>query len=364
MSIIFKKNQLMFLLIVAMFMLALLQPNFAFAEAGNLDNSPITVGLCNIFELAGGNIGKAIAIFAIVAVGFGFFTGKFSIALVIGITLGIGILFGAPKIIAALTGENVVDCATVSAGDDVVCPFNISFSGIAMDNINSNNKSFTLTSNSMDLARISCKAASTGQNDIRPQLTPLTSSSTLRAATVTSFITSIIGNSLSSSVIDNSSSVFLTTSSMTADINFTVTTSSYCQGIKAALTYDSTSACSGGKIIAVSSTGGSSPTTGALCAPSATPGLGTSPFSTSNVTHFGNFQSGHGGGDLIIKPGFLNDTRTFAIGSRQITATCASGVWNLTTSSNAAANVATATTTAPVPMSATGATAVTINFTP
>ena len=76
MSISFKKHQLVFLLMLAVFVFALFYPNFSFAqsgEAGNLDHSPITRGLCNVFGLASGNIGKAIAIFAIVAVGFGFF---------------------------------------------------------------------------------------------------------------------------------------------------------------------------------------------------------------------------------------------------------------------------------------------------
>jgi type IV secretion system protein VirB2 len=130
MSIFLKKHQLVFLLMLIMLLFTLFQPNFAFAQsgqAGNLDNSPISRGLCNVFELVGGNIGKALAIFAIVMVGFGFFSGKFSIALVIGITLGIGILFGAPKIIAALTGEQTVNCKNVTPGDDIVCPGALSF---------------------------------------------------------------------------------------------------------------------------------------------------------------------------------------------------------------------------------------------
>ena len=129
MSIIYKKNHLAFLLAIAMFLLVIFGPKFALAAPSKvalnpdgLDQSPVTRGLCNVFEMANGNIGKAIAIFAIVAVGFGFFTGKFSIALVIGITLGIGILFGAPKIIAALTGNQAVDCSTITSGDAVECP--------------------------------------------------------------------------------------------------------------------------------------------------------------------------------------------------------------------------------------------------
>ncbi len=141
MSIIYKKNHLAFLLAIAMFLLIIFGPKFALAgvslSANGLDQSPITRGLCNVFEMANGNIGKAIAIFAIVAVGFGFFTGKFSIALVIGITLGIGILFGAPKIIAALTGDGAVDCSTITSGEAEVCDGYLSFSGIpSMGNAN------------------------------------------------------------------------------------------------------------------------------------------------------------------------------------------------------------------------------------
>ena len=134
MSIIYKKNHLAFLLAIAMFLLVIFGPKFALAQvtlaSNGLDQSPITRGLCNVFEMASGNIGKAIAIFAIVAVGFGFFTGKFSIALVIGITLGIGILFGAPKIISALTGGEAVDCGTITSGEAEVCDGYLSFSGL------------------------------------------------------------------------------------------------------------------------------------------------------------------------------------------------------------------------------------------
>ena len=133
MSIIYKKNHLAFLLAIAMFLLVIFGPKFALADVSlsdnGLDQSPVTRGLCNVFEMANGNVGKSIAIFAIVACGFGFFTGKFSIALVIGITLGIGILFGAPKIIAALTGGSAVDCVNITSGEAEVCDGYLSFSG-------------------------------------------------------------------------------------------------------------------------------------------------------------------------------------------------------------------------------------------
>ena len=368
MSIIFKKNQLIFLLMLAMFMLALFQPNFAFAQEGNLDNSPISRGLCNVFELAGGNIGKAIAIFAIVAVGFGFFTGKFSIALVIGITLGIGILFGAPKIISALTGTDAVDCNSVSAGDDVPCPFKIEVTG-ALAVSNSNNK-ITLSSNGMNLATISCAVASTDKTDIRPQLTPLTSSSETRTATVKGtakpFINSISGGgSAATTLIDNSSSVFLTTGRIIADTTFDVNATNFCPGIALDLTYDT--ACSGKVFVAVSGTGiATSVATGALCAPSSKnlTTSGTNLISVNNATHYGTLAQGSAGGKVTIKPGFLGDTRTYALGTRKITATCTAGDWVLTTDSTASPATVTANATATVPTDANGPTPVNIQFTP
>jgi len=48
-------------------------------------------------------------------VGFGFFTGKFSIALVIGTVLGVAVLFGAPKIVGALTGNVAISCGEISS---------------------------------------------------------------------------------------------------------------------------------------------------------------------------------------------------------------------------------------------------------
>ena len=366
MSIIFKKNQLMFLLMLAMFVFALFQPNFAFAQEGNLNNSPIARGLCNLFELAGGNIGKAIAIFAIVAVGFGFFTGKFSIALVIGITLGIGILFGAPKIISALTGTDAVDCNSVGTGDDVPCPFKIEVVGpLAVSNSNNN---ITLSSNGMNLARISCAVASTDKTDIRPQLTPLTSSSVTRTAQVSGtggFISAASSGTMATTSIDNSSSVSLINARMAADTTFTVGVANFCPGIALDLTYDI--ACSSKVFVAVSGTGATgSQASGALCVPSSKNLItsGTNLISGSNATHYGTLAQGSAGGKVTIKPGFLGDTRTYALGTRKITATCREGNWVLTTDSTVAPASASATNTATVPANSDGVAPVNIQFTP
>jgi type IV secretory pathway VirB2 component (pilin) len=164
MSIIYKKNQLSFLLLIALFLFVILQPQCALAQNDELANSPISRGLCNVFELANGNIGKAVAIFAIVAVGFGFFTGKFSIALVIGITLGIGILFGAPKIITALTGGNTINCADINDGSGVACPFYSNLTTSTNLSWGSEPIERTLSYYGSELGKLSCATSGTDYN--------------------------------------------------------------------------------------------------------------------------------------------------------------------------------------------------------
>ncbi len=74
-------------------------------------NSNILVTtLCNMMKIITGNAGKAIAAFAIVAVGVGFFTGKVSWGLLVGVTAGIAAMFGAPTIVSAISGKTAYDC--------------------------------------------------------------------------------------------------------------------------------------------------------------------------------------------------------------------------------------------------------------
>ena len=61
--------------------------------------------LCNVMRFVTGGIGKTIASFIIIGVGVGFFTGKVSWGVLIGVTLGISAMFGAPAIIGAMTGS-------------------------------------------------------------------------------------------------------------------------------------------------------------------------------------------------------------------------------------------------------------------
>lgn len=82
----------------------------AFAQAGSTstDNALVTA-MCNVYNLVTGNAGKAFAAFAIISVGIGFFTGKVSWGLMIGVAAGIAAMFGAPSIVGVIAGDSF-DC--------------------------------------------------------------------------------------------------------------------------------------------------------------------------------------------------------------------------------------------------------------
>ncbi len=74
------------------------------------DDNAFVDSLCSIFEMATGNGGKAFAAFAIISLGIGFFTGKVSWGLMLGVAAGIAAMFGAPTIVSAISGESAFDC--------------------------------------------------------------------------------------------------------------------------------------------------------------------------------------------------------------------------------------------------------------
>lgn len=87
----------------------------ALAQAGSTvsadHNDNILVGtMCNALKIVTGNAGKAFAAFAILSVGIGFFTGKVSWGLMIGVAAGIALIFGAPTVVSAITGRGAFDC--------------------------------------------------------------------------------------------------------------------------------------------------------------------------------------------------------------------------------------------------------------
>ncbi|MDD2840081.1 MAG: TrbC/VirB2 family protein [Rickettsiales bacterium] len=70
------------------------------------------VVLCNVLKFVTGTVGKTIASFIIIGVGLGFFTAKVSWGVLIGVTLGIAAMFGAPAIVKAVTGDTTTICST------------------------------------------------------------------------------------------------------------------------------------------------------------------------------------------------------------------------------------------------------------
>jgi len=92
--------------------------NEVFAQGGgsyttisaNISSNALTTAMCNIMRITTGNAGKAFAAFAIISVGIGFFTGKVSWGLMVGVSAGIAAMFGAPQIVSAISGTSAVDC--------------------------------------------------------------------------------------------------------------------------------------------------------------------------------------------------------------------------------------------------------------
>lgn len=81
-----------------------------YASSSQLNSNVLVDVMCNVLRIITGNAGKAFAAFAILSVGIGFFTGKVSWGLMIGVAAGIAGMFGAPTIVAAITGNDVFEC--------------------------------------------------------------------------------------------------------------------------------------------------------------------------------------------------------------------------------------------------------------
>lgn len=82
----------------------------AFAATATADNNVLVDTMCNALAIITGSAGKAFAAFAIISVGIGFFTGKVSWGLMIGVAAGIAAMFGAPSIVSAISGKGQFEC--------------------------------------------------------------------------------------------------------------------------------------------------------------------------------------------------------------------------------------------------------------
>lgn len=80
------------------------------STSSTVNDNVLVTTMCNMMKIITGNAGKAIAAFAIVAVGVGFFTGKVSWGLLVGVTAGVAAMFGAPTIVSAISGKSAYDC--------------------------------------------------------------------------------------------------------------------------------------------------------------------------------------------------------------------------------------------------------------
>lgn len=83
---------------------------FAQSTLSTADDNVLVNTMCGVLKIVTGNAGKAFAAFAIISIGIGFFTGKVSWGLMIGVAAGIAAMFGAPSIVSAITGKSAYDC--------------------------------------------------------------------------------------------------------------------------------------------------------------------------------------------------------------------------------------------------------------
>ena len=99
-----KKTKL-FLFVVLCGMMAF-SSNIAFAETK--EAAKIEDVMCNAYKIFNGPLGKTFAVFAIVALGLGFFLGKVSWGTAIAVAVGVGAIFGAPALVNVITGGGAV----------------------------------------------------------------------------------------------------------------------------------------------------------------------------------------------------------------------------------------------------------------
>ena len=82
----------------------------------SLSSNSLSRVMCNALRLVTGSAGKTFAAFAIIATGIGFFSGKVSWGLMIGVAAGIATMFGAPSIVAAISGQTVDTKCAIATG--------------------------------------------------------------------------------------------------------------------------------------------------------------------------------------------------------------------------------------------------------
>ncbi len=116
-SFLIKIALLSFLSLAIVPALAIISASDSYAEETTVvkdmtEDNTLSRTMCRALNIITGSAGKAFAAFAIISVGIGFFTGKVSWGLMIGVAAGIAAMFGAPSIVAAISGGTATDCKT------------------------------------------------------------------------------------------------------------------------------------------------------------------------------------------------------------------------------------------------------------
>jgi type IV secretion system protein VirB2 len=75
------------------------------AQTSPAGQDKVTEILCRANNFIAGGPGKAIAVLVILSLAIGLFLGKVSWGMAIAVAVGMGILFGAPGIVATISGE-------------------------------------------------------------------------------------------------------------------------------------------------------------------------------------------------------------------------------------------------------------------
>ncbi len=98
-----KKKSKFFLSIIFCFVTFF--PDFAYAA------SAFITEFCNLYNITSGSVGKIVAAVGVISVGVGFFTGRVSWGIMIGVCTGIAAIYGAPTIVAAVSGQSFYECS-------------------------------------------------------------------------------------------------------------------------------------------------------------------------------------------------------------------------------------------------------------
>lgn len=106
MSKLISAYKFLFLALICISILAIPELSLAAAQQGGqatADSNDIITILCNVIKFITGGIGKTIAIIILISLAISMFLGKVSWGMAIAVAVGMGILFGAPTVINAIT---------------------------------------------------------------------------------------------------------------------------------------------------------------------------------------------------------------------------------------------------------------------